>query len=302
MKVIVKIRSIIFLFSVILISILTFQGCTNKQTNEKPKPINLTFESHGSTLQGVFYPGNFNQPSSTVILLHGYPGGRTAPLGLGAKLMNAGINALFFNCRGVYDSEGIFTVRNYLQDVTAAVNFLHSTAMTDGFGVDTTNLSILGWSFGGSMAFIGSIDNPSLKNVITVEAGDFGHIAREFQTDEKTLKVYKHILSKTMSDSGQVKGLGPDDTIDEIIQMEKQLDLVLNAEHLANKNILIIAGWKDEGTLENQILPLFRALQKHKAKNVEIEMFNDGHRFKNVREELADVIIEWIKKNTVITQ
>ncbi|MBC8403373.1 MAG: hypothetical protein H8E14_17950 [Candidatus Marinimicrobia bacterium] len=282
-----------------LIFLVTFGFSQNDINNKDLSPIKLTFDSKGAELHGVYYPGNLNEPTPTIILLHGYPGGRKGTLGLGDKLMKAGINALFFNSRGVYESEGIFTVGNYLQDVTAAANFLHSTVMTDSFGVDTTNLSILAYSFSGSIAFIGSIYNPSLKNVIAVEGGDFGHIAREFQTDEETLKAYKRTFSKTMSDSGQVKGLGPDVLANEIIQMEKQLDLVLNAEQLANKNILLIGGWKDEGTLENHILPLFRALQKHKAKNVEIEMFNDGHRFKNVRDELADKIIEWIKINTI---
>jgi surfactin synthase thioesterase subunit len=84
-------------------------------------------------------------------------------------------------------------------------------------------------------------------------------------------------------------------------------DLVKHAEALSNKDILIIGGWRDqENTVEHHILPLFRALQRHEAKEVQIEIFDADHSFTNVRSQLAGRIVSWLKRtpsvDTMATQ
>jgi surfactin synthase thioesterase subunit len=74
-------------------------------------------------------------------------------------------------------------------------------------------------------------------------------------------------------------------------------DLVKHAEALSNKDILIIGGWRDqENTVEHHILPLYRALQRHEAKQVQIEIFDTDHSFTNVSGQLADRIVSWLKR------
>jgi len=59
---------------------------------------------------------------------------------------------------------------------------------------------------------------------------------------------------------------------------------------------MIVGGWNDrQVTVEQFVLPFYRALEKEQAKNVKIVAFQDGHDFKNSRAELARTIIEWLK-------
>ena len=72
-------------------------------------------------------------------------------------------------------------------------------------------------------------------------------------------------------------------------------DVVQYADRLSQKDILIIGGWQDQGTdIEHHMLPLIRALQKHQAKQVQIEIFDTDHSFANVRSQLSDRIISWL--------
>ena len=62
------------------------------------------------------------------------------------------------------------------------------------------------------------------------------------------------------------------------------------------KDILLIGGWDDNsGSIENNVLPVYRALKKANAQDVKIVAFQDNHAFRGVRTELANVIIEWIQ-------
>ena len=81
-----------------------------------------------------------------------------------------------------------------------------------------------------------------------------------------------------------------------IDKLDPTLDLRKSASLLAQRDILLIGGWDDDGpTIDHHILPLYRALKSEKAENVRIVAFQDDHGFGNSRAELAQTIIEWLK-------
>jgi len=74
-------------------------------------------------------------------------------------------------------------------------------------------------------------------------------------------------------------------------------DLRLSAPKLADRKILLIGGWDDRNvTIDNHLLPLYRALKKENGPNVEFIAYQADHSFSNVREKLAEDIVEWIMK------
>jgi predicted esterase len=80
-----------------------------------------------------------------------------------------------------------------------------------------------------------------------------------------------------------------------IVESNSAHDLRKSVNLLADKDILLIAGWDDHNvSLDYIILPLYRTLQKAGAKNVKITAFQDGHSFRNSRDKLARLIIKWI--------
>jgi uncharacterized protein len=266
------------------------------------QPVPITFDSEGSQIHGFFYPAKTNKPVPTVLILNGWPGSDKDPFGLGTRMMQEGINALDFNYRGTWASEGSNKITNSLEDVNSAVSFLLSEEVTNKFHIDTSNLFIVGYSYGGNMALIGSVNHPLIKNVVSIAGFDISYTARKIEKDEKLRTYWENIIDEVQSDSKMVRGLGSGKAaVEEWLSTMNQYDVVANAKKLARKDILLLGGWLDnQSTLEGHILPLYRALQKHKTKNLEIAMFNDNHNFKNmdVRNRLVNKIISWVKYKT----
>jgi alpha/beta superfamily hydrolase len=99
-------------------------------------PIPVVFESKGAKIHAIFYQASGLKPLSTVILCHGFTGNNTDVLGLGEILMQEGFNALAFNYRGTWGSEGMFTIANSLEDVVSAIHYVKSSSTIREFNVD----------------------------------------------------------------------------------------------------------------------------------------------------------------------
>lgn len=105
------------------------------------------------------------------------------------------------------------------------------------------------------------------------------------------------MLDHYMSDSTIARGSGGQTLHDWLLKNRDFYDLKKYAGKLAGKEILLIGGWLDHTImLEDHILPLYRSLQESGATEVEIQVFETDHSFKNVRSELTAKIFSWLKK------
>ena len=93
------------------------------------------------------------------------------------------------------------------------------------------------------------------------------------------------------------------ETYHQDIQLKKELlddprpyDLRLNAPALADRDILLIGGWDDhEVTIEDRILPFYRALKEAGAQTVQIAAVQDDHSFEKCGQEVVELIVRWLK-------
>jgi len=261
------------------------------------KPIPITFESRGTVIRGLFYQASAKGQFPTVILCPGFPGNNTDVLALGASLSKQGINALLFNYRGTWGSEGILSIPNSLEDVIAAIRYVKSDRAVRPFNIDTTDIVIIGYSFGGGLALLASLSDTTMRRVIDVAGGDLAEVARMMQTRAEYKRSIENLLEEGISSSG-FKSLSAREMFTDVFMDSDKYDLVKHAEALSHKDILLISGWNDQAnTLERHILPLFRALQRHGAKQLEIEVFSTDHSFKNVRDGLTQRILSWLKRS-----
>jgi len=121
------------------------------------------------------------------------------------------------------------------------------------------------------------------------------------QSDEFKQAILK-MVDQGISDSN-FSSLPAEDLFAEVFAHMDKYDLVKHAEAMSKKDILIIGGWRDqENTIEHHILPLYTALQRHGAKQVKIEIFDTDHSFTNIRSQLADRIVFWLRKTPSKTQ
>jgi dienelactone hydrolase len=266
------------------------------------KPAPVTFESNGANIHAIFYQGSGIEPLPTIILCHGFVGSNTDVLGLGERLMKEGINAFAFNYRGTWGSEGMFTIANSLEDVVSAINYVKSSSTIREFNIDPSSITVLGWSYGGGMALLGSLNDPLVRRVVYIAGGNLSEVARMMKQSDEFEQAILKMVDKGISDSN-FSSLTAEELFADVFADMDKYDLVKHAEAISNKDVLIIGGWRDqENTIEHHLLPLLRALQRHEAKRVQIEIFDTDHSFTDVRSQLADRIVSWLRKTPTQTQ
>lgn len=262
--------------------------------------IDITIDRDGVLLKGKYYMsegiGNF----PTVVLLRGFPGNKIDVLGIGKKLSEVGINALTFNYSGTHQSEGEFNFDNTQKDIGAVFEFIHQSENIHKYKIDTTRIILGGYSYGGGMAMTYAANHIEIREVFSIAGNDHGAFMKEYKRNPEMQKEIDKMFEELKAQPGTVR-FGPGGTAKgiaemKIIELNPTFDLRNCAPLLVQKSILLVAGWDDNNaSVENIVLPLYRALNKEKAQNVRIIAFQDDHSFRNSREELAQTIIEWIK-------
>jgi len=260
------------------------------------KSVPVVFESKGANIHGLFYQASGVESSPTVILCQGFPGNSTDVLGLGERLMEEGFSALAFNYRGTWGSKGRLTITNSLEDVVSAICYVQSSFAVQQFNVDPSNVTIIGYSFGGGMALLGSLNNPTVRRLVYIAGGNISEVGRMMKQNDEFKRAILKAVDQGISNFGFCS-LPAEELFAEVFADMDKYDLVKHVKALSDKDILIIGGWRDqENTIEHHILPLYRALQRHGAKQVQIEIFDTDHSFANVKSQLADRIVSWLKK------
>ena len=259
--------------------------------------IPIEFVSEGDRIQGQFYRATGEPPFSTVLLLHGLPGDVEDVLGLGQRMPQSGINVLTFNYRGTHRSEGAYSGHDTLADIWAAERYLRQAETMDRFQIDADNIVLGGWSYGGGMALAYAASHADVRRVFSIAGTDHGEFARQYQRNPAFAEMVDAMFDAIMSPTGPVRSLRRT-VIAELLQNPAPYDLRLNAKALADRDILLIGGWDDRiVTIEQHILPLYRALAAAEAREVKIVAFQDDHDFVTSRAELAETIVHWVQSS-----
>jgi len=146
------------------------------------------------------------------------------------------------------------------------------------------------------MALLGSLSDPAIRRLVDIAGGNLGEAARMIQQSAELKRALEEDMDQGISVSG-FKAPRAKEFSAEILAGVDKYDLVKHAQALSCKDILIIGGWRDqEADIEHHILPIYRALQRHGAKQVQIEIFDADHSFTNLRSQLADRIVSWLKR------
>jgi dienelactone hydrolase len=260
---------------------------------------NITFEREGILLTGRLHlaPGTGKFP--TVVLLSGFPGGRTDVIGIGKLLAGAGINVLTFQYCGTYESQGVTSFDNQQKDIQAAMDFIHHSENINRFQIDTSLIYIGGWCHGGGMALAYSVNHPEITSVFSIVGNDFGEFLRLYNRIPEMRLIVDEMMDTSIAsgDTRWEKGALPKEMAAAGVEnMNPLFDIrEKNAAALAKKDILLICAWDDEQvTVEHFMLPLYRALKKENAKNLQMISFQDVHHFPNTRRVLAAQIADWV--------
>lgn len=255
----------------------------------------VKFTSGGDSIEGVFYSAN--QPEYTVLLLHGFPGSPDDVLGLGEGLASSGINVMTFNYRGTCTSEGTSSLANSQQDIAEAWQFLHLAENIEKYSIDTASLVLGGYSFGGGMALTYAANHNHVTRVFSIAGTDHGEFARRYKSDSSFARLINDMFRQLEAPQGPVRFVGKA-VLEELQVNASKYDLRMVVPQLCDKDLLLIGGLDDMNvSLEEHLLPLYRALRKSDARSVQFEIVQDNHGFSQVREELRWIIDRWIRRS-----
>jgi dipeptidyl aminopeptidase/acylaminoacyl peptidase len=259
----------------------------------------ITIERDGILLKGRFYLSPATGNSPTAILLSGFPGGKTDVLGIGRLLAESGIHVLTFQYCGTHESQGLTSFDNHQKDIQAAFDFIRKPENVSRFRIDTNLIYLGGWCHGGGMALAYSVNHPEITSVFSIVGNDFGEFLRLYISVPEM-----KVIVDEMMDNSTARGvtrweegaLPIEMAAAGVENMNPIFDIrEKNAETLARKDILLICAWDDEQvTVEQFMLPLYRALKKENAKNLQMISFQDVHHFPNTRRDVAAQIADWI--------
>lgn len=242
-------------------------------------------ESHGSDVVVTSWIPEAD-PVASVLLIPGWGGGPNDVLGTASFLSTHGVEVFVLTPRGWHDSEGEASFSNAIEDIGAALQWVRQRA--------TNRVAIGGHSFGGGMALAYAAQDSSVGEIISIAGTDHGQLIRQYLSDSDFAAMLEPILSSTAAPEGPIR-FDVDSTLQELIAGQNVFGLRENATPLADRAILMFGGWEDRNTtVDEYLLPLYRALGAAGANDVTFRVFHTDHGFGNVREELHNQILAWL--------
>ena len=261
----------------------------------------VEFMSGGTRLQARFFPADASLPAPTVLLLPDLPGFdviETTALGLGREFSRIGVHVLTFNYRGTHGSDGFFTLTGVDQDIDAARRWLRSSDTVRRFGVDPDRIVMGGYGFGGGMALVYASTDLTITEAFSVAGFDPTVGMTRYASDPIYAQVLETRLTDSESGDRPIRWERGDffAFIKEAMQGSGRWNLRLAAPQLARKRLLLVGALDDvEVPIEDHILPLYRVLRGLGTRDLELAVYQDDHSFSNVREQLAETLITWIR-------
>jgi pimeloyl-ACP methyl ester carboxylesterase len=248
-------------------------------------------------VRGRFFAAAGVTPATTLLLFPGWPGDPDDVLGLGALLAERGINVCLFNFRGLQQSEGTYTHAGALRDIAATLHWLRQADVQSRLGVDAARLALGGHCGGGGMAMAYAAQDRRVRRVISMAGNDHGEFARELQRNPALAEEFRCWMLSTRFPAGLAR-FDYDAGSQELIDHQDVYGLRENAAKLADRSILLLGGWEDKQvTIDQFLLPLYRALKGAGAGNVTFLVYHTDHEFSNVRRQLASDVADWLLRD-----
>lgn len=146
----------------------------------------LHIPSGDVAINGVAYLAAGAGSHPTVVICHGLPGNEKN-LDLAQALRRRGWNAITFNYRGSWGSPGTYRFSQNPEDARAVLAFLRQPENAAKLGIDTRRMAMVGHSMGGWVTAMAGSEEPALRGLVLISAGDFGLVGQMPDPDRTKL-------------------------------------------------------------------------------------------------------------------
>jgi dipeptidyl aminopeptidase/acylaminoacyl peptidase len=181
-----------------------------------------------------------------------------------------------------------------LKSIGAALRWLRQPDVQRRFSVNTASVALGGHSYGGGMVMVYAAGDPQVRRVISIAGNDFGEFIREIQQNAPLAEEFRSMMRRTRAPEGPAR-FDLEGDLKELAEHQEVCGLRENAAKLTDRSILLIGGWEDaQITVDQHLLPLYRALKRARAADVTVLVYHDDHEFGRVRARLASEIRDWL--------
>jgi pimeloyl-ACP methyl ester carboxylesterase len=240
--------------------------------------IELNIPSAGSLLQGFIYKANGPAKHPTLLLLHGYPGNERN-LDLGQVARARGWNVVYFDYRGSWASQGVFSFKHCVEDVVNVVAFCKK--FSDSLQVDTANIALFGHSMGGWVCLKALQQLPGVKKGFALSTWDI----------YQTVAALKGDYEKIKQDAGNyfVLNATAKQQFEPVVKNPAYYNLANDGKALAGKAIVML----DEHDRNQHIADALKAENK---KYFDYQVWQTDHPFTNKRIALIKMVMDFLNK------
>jgi len=261
--------------------------------------VELAIPVAGTQMNGHIYLAAGEGPHPTVILLHGYPGNERG-LDLAQFLRRDGMNVLFFHYRGAWGSGGLFSWKNSVEDVLAAIRFLRSSSARAGYRVDPERIVLAGHSLGAWLSIYVAASEPGVCAAVAMGLENMGADAKLYKIDTQERVAWLKYLQATVGEGRPIRAKSAEFLLEELLEHADQFDLLAQIDALRDRPVLMVGATRDwELPVEEHQHPLAAALLEAGSSSVDDVVLEADHSFSSCRIELCSIVLDWLKRHVM---
>jgi uncharacterized protein len=243
----------------------------------------LSIDSHGAALYGVFYRAAGAGAHGTVVLLHGFPGFEQNE-DLAQVLRRAGWNALIFHYRGAWGSEGAFSFSHCVEDVQEVLKYLRTPVVAARLNADPQRLVLIGHSVGGVLAGVVAAGDQQVIAVAMISAANRHLAMLQPGWAQQTIERYR-------PEMGPLQGTTAPALVAELKAHAEQWDLVKLAPLWKPRPVLIVHSDDMFAAESLAFAAVARASDPEHLTDVHLA---SDHVYSDARIALARAVLGWI--------
>ena len=259
--------------------------------------------SENERMRATMYPAAGDGPHPTVLLLHGFPGGPgwswiAGPLG------EAGFNVLFLHPRGMWGSEGEFTLANALADGASALAFLRTEEARSTYRIDPDRLVLVGHSFGGWLALNTAAGRSEVRCVAALTPANLGRYGERWGADAQYRAAWTASLRQVVEGESAVvrTSHSAEEFVTYLSENAGDYDVRRTLGALGERPVLLLGARADRETpLEDHHRPLLQAFGSVPGARLTEVVLPTDHGFTNRRDLLASTLTGWLHHECLST-
>src|SRR5271170_7512422 len=211
-------------------------GLADADAQHPAAMVELAVPVAGTQMNGHIYLAAGAGPHATVLLLHGYPGYERS-LDLAQFIRTAGVNVLFFHYRGTWGSGGLFSWKNSVEDVAAAIRFLTSPSVRARYRVDAERIVLAGHSLGAWLAIYVAASDPAVCAAVAMGLENMGADAKLYKVDKDERIAWLRYLQRTVGEGRPIRARSAEFLLEELLEHADQFDLLPLATRLRDRPV-----------------------------------------------------------------